>query len=38
MTLRFVVDLAVPFTNNQAERDDRPRKIQHLTPAAAGTP
>ena len=28
MILRFVVDLAVPFTNNQAERDVRPTKTQ----------
>jgi transposase len=28
MILRFVVDLAVPWTNNQAERDVRPVKIQ----------
>ena len=31
MILRFVVDLAVPFTNNQAERDVRPTKIQQRT-------
>ena len=31
MILRLVVDLAVPFTNNQAERDLRPVKIQQRT-------
>lgn len=31
MILRFVVDLAVPWTNNQAERDLRPVKIQQRT-------
>jgi transposase len=29
--LRFVADLAVPFTNNQAERDVRPIKIRQRT-------
>jgi transposase len=31
MILRFVVDLTVPWTNNQAERDIRPTKIQQRT-------
>lgn len=31
MILRFVVDLAVPWTNNLAERDVRPVKIQQRT-------
>jgi transposase len=31
MILRFVFDLAVPWTNNQAERDIRPTKIQQRT-------
>lgn len=31
MILRFVADLAVPFTNNQSERDVRPAKIQQRT-------
>jgi transposase len=31
MILRFMVDLGVPFTNNQSERDVRPAKIQQRT-------
>jgi transposase len=31
MILRFVADLAVPWTNNQGERDLRPVKIQQRT-------
>jgi transposase IS66 family protein len=31
MILRFVVDLGVPFTNNQSERDVRSAKIQQRT-------
>jgi transposase len=33
MILRFVVDLAVPFTNNAAERSLRPVKLQQKTSA-----
>lgn len=35
MILRFITDLAVPFTNNQAERDIRPAKIAQRS--AGGT-
>ncbi len=35
MILRFVVDLAVPFTNNLAERGIRPVKIQQRTSGGA---
>jgi transposase len=35
MNLRFVADLAVPVTNNQAERDVRPVKIQQRTSGGA---
>ncbi len=31
MILRFTTDLAIPWTNNQAERDLRPVKIQQRT-------
>ncbi|MGH3976543.1 MAG: IS66 family transposase [Pseudonocardiaceae bacterium] len=35
MILRFVADLAMPFTNNQAERDVRPIKIRQRTSGGA---
>ncbi|MGH3692493.1 MAG: IS66 family transposase [Pseudonocardiaceae bacterium] len=35
MILRFVADLAVPWTNNLAERDVRPVKIQQRTSGGA---
>jgi transposase len=31
MILRFATDLAVPFTNNEAERAVRPVKVQQRT-------
>jgi transposase len=35
MILRFTVDLAVPFTTNEAERAIRPVKIQQRTSGGA---
>jgi transposase len=36
--LRFVVDLTVPFTNNQAKRDILPLKSSNGPLAAPGAP